>query len=75
MWRLPCALRKLTTRSTWVTQLVKRPTLDLSSGHDLTVPEIETPYWSLRCWQRACLGFSLPLSLSMCVCSPSLSFK
>ena len=26
----------------WVAQSVKRPTLDLGSGHDLTVPEIES---------------------------------
>ena len=29
-------------RGTWVAHLVEHPTLDFSSGHDLTVCEIET---------------------------------
>ena len=30
-------LKQLKTRGAWVAQLVKRPTLDFCSGHDLTV--------------------------------------
>ena len=57
----------------WVSQSVKCRTLDLGSGHDLTVHEIK-PHIRL-CWQLGdCLGYSLspsvPLSLP---CSHSLS--
>ena len=34
-------LRLRVARSAWVAQLVERPTLDLGSGHDLAVCEIE----------------------------------
>ena len=34
-------LKEFYFRGTWVVQSVKRLTLDLSSGHDLTVHEIE----------------------------------
>ena len=41
----------------------KRPTLDFSSGQDLTVHELE-PHGGLLCWQcRACLEFCLLLSV------------
>ena len=33
--------RNLQLQGAWVAQLVKRPTLDFRSGHDLTVGEIE----------------------------------
>ena len=48
-------------RGTWVAQLVKRPTLDIGSCHDLTVCEIE-PRIGL-CTDS--IGFCLPLSLSL----------
>ena len=51
-------------RGTWVTQWVKHPTLDLGSGHDLTVCEIE-PRVCLHARGGACLRFSLSLSLSL----------
>ena len=34
-------IKNTTPRGTWVAQLVKRPILDFSSGHDLTVCEFE----------------------------------
>ena len=34
-------LEKLSSRSTWLAQSVKRLTLDLGSGHDLTVREFK----------------------------------
>ena len=52
---------------TWVAQLVKRPTLDLGSGHDLTVREFEPcavhaePAWDPLSFS---LGPALSLSLS-----------
>ena len=55
-------------------QLVKRLTLDLSSGHDLTVGEFE-PFLGLCADSSepgACLGFCV--SLSLCP-SPHLSLK
>ena len=33
--------KQLIVWGTWVSQLVKNPTLDFGSGHDLTVQEIE----------------------------------
>ena len=54
------------SRGTWVAQSVKRPTLSLGSGHDLTVSWVRALHQALH-WQcGACLGFSLSLSLSLC---------
>ena len=39
-------IKKEITWGTWVAQLIKRPTLDFGSGHDLMVPQIE-PHVSL----------------------------
>ena len=57
-------------------QSVERPTLDVSSGRDLTVHEFEPPI-GLHVEQRgACLGFSLSLSLSLSLCpSPACTLK
>ena len=50
-------------RGTWVAQVVKRRTLDFSSGHDLTVRGIEPTLGSvLTAWRL--LGL-LSLSLSL----------
>ena len=58
-----------TSWGTWVAQLAKRPTLDFSSGHELTVGEIE-PHFGL------CAGNTEPAwdSLSLFSC-PSLSLS
>ena len=45
-----------------VAQLVKRPTVDFGSGHDLKVCDLARSQ-ALRCQHRACLGCSLSLSL------------
>ena len=65
-------------RGAWVAQLVEHPTLDFSSGHDLTVCGIQ-PCVRL-CWpSRACLRYSLSLSLysspHSCVCMRTLSLS
>ena len=55
-------------------QLVKRPTLDLGSGHDLTVPEFEPPI--RLCADRvepasdSLSRHSLPYALSLSLSSP-----
>ena len=53
-------------RGAWVAQLVKYPTVDFVSGHDLTVRGFEARIGEMR---GTCLGFSL--SLSFCL-SPIL---
>ena len=64
---------------TWVAQLVKRLTLDFSSGHDLTVREIE-PRVGLcadtvePAWDSRSFPLSLPLPHS-CSLSPPLKKK
>ena len=63
-------------RGAWVAQSVKRPTLDLSPGHDLTVCEFEPPLGSaLTAWSL--LGtLSLPLSLPLpCLLTLTLSLS
>ena len=40
-WYLEFVLKYLNNRGTCVAQLIKRPTLDFSLGHDLMVCEIE----------------------------------
>ena len=37
----PCAFKIHSFQGAWVAQLVKRPTPDFDSGHDLTVHEFE----------------------------------
>ena len=69
---IPLHLSPLKTAPTWgtgVVQLVKHPTLDLGSGHALTVHELK-PHTELHAdsVDRACLGFSL--SLSVCLSPP-----
>ena len=58
-------------RGTWVAQLVKRPTLDIGSCHDLTVCEIE-PCIGL-CTDS--IGFCLSLSLCPTPCLHTLSLS
>ena len=53
-------------RGTWVAQLVKGPTLDFGSGHDLMVRVIE-PHVSLCARCGACLEFSFSFCLSPCL--------
>ena len=53
----------------WVALSVERLTLNLGSGHDLTVWEIE-PHVGLLARCGACSGFSL--SLSLCPCAHTL---
>ena len=52
---------KLDDKGAWVAQLVKRPTLDLDSGHDLMVHEFE-PRVRL-CAERGLLEIPSPISL------------
>ena len=40
-------IRSFFVGGAWVAQVVKHPTLDFSSGHDLTVREFEPPWWAL----------------------------
>ena len=65
---------KIIQLSAWVAQLVEHQTLDLGSGHDLTVYKIQPHVWlPLTVWYL--LGIlSLPLSLPL-PCSHSLSLK
>ena len=52
-------------RGTWVAQLVKLPTLNLSSGHDLTFHEFNPLIWLCAdSAEPAWDSLSLPLSLS-----------
>ena len=64
---------------TWVTQLVKHPTLDFDSGHDLTVREME--FHVRLCadspepaWDSLSLFLSAP-PLLVCLFSLFLSLK
>ena len=67
-------------KGAWVAQLLKRLTLDLGSGHDLTVGEFK-PHVGSALRRRSLLGIlSLSLSLSLCpsptlACSVSVSQK
>ena len=67
---------KKVTKSPWVAHSVKHPILGFSSDHDLTALWVRAPHESL-CWQcRACLGFSLSLSLCpFSTCTVSVSLK
>ena len=61
---------KVKIRGAWVAQLVKRPTLDLSSGHDLLVPKIELHnglcFDSMEsAWDSLSPSLSVPLLLSL----------
>ena len=58
-------------RGAWVTQLVKHPTLDFSSGHDLTSHEFE-PRIRLHADSAEPASDSLSLSLSS---SPAPTMK
>ena len=61
---------------TWVAQLVKHLTLGFSSGHDLMASWVQASRRALSWHHRACLGFSL--SLSLCpspTCAISVSLK
>ena len=50
----------------WVAQLVKQPTLDFCSGHDLTVPEFQPHVADSALRVQSLLGIlSLPLSLPL----------
>ena len=79
-WRCPVIMNQKTADcwGTWVAQLVKLPTLDFGSGHDLAVCEFK-PHVRLcsagvepacdsfppsLCPSPACAFFSLSLSLS-----------
>ena len=59
---------------TWVAQLVKNPTLDFDSGHDLTFHEIKSQV-GLHAERGAYLGFSPPLSLCLPTPHSNLSQK
>ena len=64
-------------RGTWVAQLVKRLTLDFSSGHDLIVREFQ-PHIRLCIDSEEPVGDSLSFHLSLplpCSCSLALSEK
>ena len=50
-------------RGTWAAQSVKRLSLDLGSGCDLTSSWVRAPHQAMHRQCRACLGFSLSLSL------------
>ena len=70
----PIYLKKIKSRGTWVAQSVEHPTLDLGSGHDLTVHEIE-PHVRLYA-DNMKPAWVLSLSLSLCpspACMLSLS--
>ena len=61
-------------RGVWVSQLVKRPTLSFSSGHDLMVCEFE-PHIGSALTVQSLLGIlSVCVSLSLCL-SLSLSLS
>ena len=63
-------------RGSWVVQLVKHPTPDFGSGHDLMVHEFE-PYVGLcadSSQPGTCFGLCLPLSLPL-PCLSSVSQK
>ena len=67
------------TEGSWGAQSVEHPALDFSSGHELTVREIE-PRVGLCVDSSEPAGDSLSPSLSappllMCTCSLSLSLK
>ena len=66
------ALKNKVCWGAWVAHLVKRLTLDFSSGHDPTVLWVWAPSRTLQRQRGACLGFSLPRSLpfphSCCLC-------
>ena len=67
--------KQIWLRGTWVAQSVKRPTLGFSSGHDLTVHEIE-PRLGLCAGSADPAWDSLSLSVSLCpfpACALSLS--
>ena len=64
---LPESYIKIWIRSTWVAQSVKHPTLDLGSGHDLTVYEIKPTSGSTLTAQSLLGILTLPL--------PSLSVR
>ena len=61
-------------RGAWVAQSIKRPTLDFSSGHDLTIRELEPhiqlcadstePAWDSLLSAPPLLALCLSLSLS-----------
>ena len=63
---------------TWVAQLVMCPTLDVSSGHDLTIREIK-PHNGLTLTVQSLRDFvsalSLPLPLLVIIFIPSLSLS
>ena len=67
------ALFRNCLRGTWVAQLVKRPTLDFSSGYDLTVCEFKS-YVGLCADSEKLAWDSVPLPLSLFP-SPSLSLS
>ena len=65
--------RNRPTGGTWVAQSVKRPTLDLGSGHDLTVhgfkPRVRLCAENAEpAWDSLSLPLSLPLTDSCCLC-------
>ena len=67
--RLKSLLKTSISWGAWVAQLVEHLTLDLGSGHDLTVREIK-PHVGLctdsmeAAWDSVCLSVSLPHALS-----------
>ena len=68
---------KIEPRGTWVAQSVKHPTLDFSSGHDLTFARWSPALDSVLTVQSLLEILALPLSLASlplaCVLALSLS--
>ena len=55
----------------WVAQSVKQPTLDFSSGHDLTVPQIKAHALSAEpAWDSLSPSLPLPYTCSLALASP-----
>ena len=77
--RQPHAVEKPRHWGTWVSQSVRRPTLDFGSGHDLTVHEIELHVGLCTdsvdpAWDSLSHSLSLPLP-HLCTRARSLSLS
>ena len=67
--RIPMSIKRKMDRGDWVAQLVKCPTLDFGSGHDLTVGEFDPHVWLFAdsvelAWDCLSPSLSLPLLLA-----------
>ena len=73
----PAHSKEMYIRGAWMAQSVKHLTLDLGSGHDLTVCEFEPRVWLCAdceetAWNSFPPSFSV-LTLTLLICSLSLS--